>query len=511
VQTESSVTYLYQVEATRTGSFTIPAVPVSVDGRTLQTQPVVLKVEKGGGKSAEETTLGFLEVVLPKKTAYVGEMVPVEIRVLVDARVRWQVETMPSIPGDGFTKQKLPEPRQEHGTKDGRSMDVLVFRTAVTPSKAGKITLGPVEMSYLALVPRAQRNRPRSLFDLLDDSVFGDPFFGVNQHFKLRAEPVELEVKPLPAAGRPESFSGAVGQFTFKAAGAPNRVKAGDPITMKLSVSGRGNFDRIEAPALADPDGWRSYPASADFKASDDLGVSGTKTFSMAVIPEAKKTAMPVFEFAYFDPAAEKYVKVKSEPAALTVEGSVPAAAVPAVAEPKKSEAPKAEVTQPNDIFGVRYDPGRGARSFEPLYARRGFLVAQLVPLGALGVWLLLKLRRTDADAKRTASWRREKAGLLAKLRSGDLSEQEFLETAAQAIQLETALVTGHPPRSVDAPFACASRPLDAETIKGVERIFGARAELLYAGAGGGRERLSPDDRRSVLATVANFEKSHAH
>jgi hypothetical protein len=497
--TESSVTYIYQVEPTRTGTFTVPALRISVDGRAFQTQPVGLKVQGRDDPSARtDPARGFLEMTLPKKTVYVGESVPVEIRLYVDARVRWQPEAMPEIPGEGFTKQKLPEPRQEHGTKDGREMDVLVFRTAITPGKAGKLTLGPVEVPYVAQVPRAQRNRGHSLFD----DVFGDPFFAVNQRYKAQADAVELDVKPLPSIGRPAHFSGAVGQFKFSASGSPNRVKLGDPVTMKLAVLGHGNFDRIEAPALVDSTGWRSYPPSADFKADDDLGTSGTKTFSMAVIPEDKKVAMPVFEFVYFDPKAEKFVTLTSDPEKLIVEGSAPTPPPVVAAQPadeKKSEPPAPEPAA-RDILGLRYDAGGGRHSFEPLYASRGFLLAQSVPLAALCGMLLLRLRRNDAEAKR--------AGLLAKLRARELPDQDFLEAAAQVIQLDTALATGRAPGSVDAAFAQSSRKLDAETAEGIERIFGARAELLYAGAALGGARFSADERRAVLTTLEHFERS---
>jgi hypothetical protein len=508
VVSETSVTYVYQVEPMRTGDFTIPAVAVPVDGRTLKTHPVALKVEKGGGRSnGEEPPLGALEVVIPKKTVYVGEMVPVEIRLSVDSRVHWQPEAMPQIPGEGFTKQKLPEPRQERGTKDGRDMDVLVFRTAITPSKAGKITLGPVEIPYIAQVPRAQRNRPRSFFD----DVFGDPFFAVNQRFKAQAAAVELEVKPLPAAGRPESFSGAVGQFKFSAAGSPNRVKLGDPVTMKLTVTGQGNFDRIGEPALRDAAGWRSYPASSDFKAEDELGLKGTKTFSVAVIPEDLKTAMPVFEFAYFDPATGKYVLLTSEPEKLAVEGVVPPPPVVVAPAPTRTAEPPAASPAPaQDILGIRYDAGRGRHSFEPLYARPAFLLAQAVPVAILAAMLFVNLRRKDADAKRVAALKRQKADLLAVLRGRELSDEQLLDTAAQVIQVDTALVTDRPAGSIDAAIAQASRHLDAETADGVERIFNARAELLYAGMGGRGAGLSADERQSVLRTVENFERSRA-
>ena len=510
MMSESSVTYIYQVEPTRAGNFTIPALRVPVDGRTLQTQPVGLKVEAANARTAgDDPARGILEVVLPKKNAYVGETVPVEIRLSVDSRVHWQPEAMPVIPGDGFTKQKLPEPRQEHGSKDGREMDMLVFRTAITPSKAGKIALGPIEIPYVAQVPRAQRNRPRSFFD----DVFGDPFFAVNQRYKARADAVELEVKPLPAVGRPQNFSGAVGQFKFTASGSPNRVKLGDPVTMKMVVNGRGNFDRMEPPALLDADGWRSYPPSSDFKADDDLGTSGTKTFSMAVIPETKKSAMPVFAFVYFDPKTEKYVTLTSKPEKLEVEGVVPpppVATAPSIAEEKKGE-PQPEPAPARDILGIRYDAGGGRHSFQPIYLRREFLIAQAVPFAGLLGFLFLKLRRNDANAKRNAQLKRQKSDLLAKLRGRELPDQEFLETAAQVIQADAALATGRTAGSIDAAFAQASRQLDAETAAGVERIFNARAEVLYAGASRGAGRLSAEDRHDVLATIEKFERSRAN
>lgn len=508
---ETSVTYIYQVEGTRAGNFTVPSLRIPVDGKTLQTQPVGLRVEQGQGNESRnaggDPAKGILEVVLPRKTVYVGETVPVEIRLSIDSRVHWQPEAMPEIPGEGFTKQKLPEPRQEKGNRDGRDMDVLVFRTAITPSKAGKITLGPVEIPYIAQVPRAQRNRPRSFFD----DVFGDPFFAVNQRYKARADVVELEVKPLPAAGRPANFSGAVGDFKFSAEGSPNRVKLGDPITMKLAVRGRGNFDRIEAPALLDPAGWRSYPASADFKSDDELNTTGTKTFSVAVIPEAKKTAMPVFEFVYFDPTAGKYVTLTSEPEKLAVEGEVPPprVATASPADEKEAVPPTPEPAPARDILGIRYDEGGGRHSFVPIYARRGFLLIQAGPLAVFLGMLFIKLRRNDADAKRVAALKRRKADLLAKLRGSDLPDREFLETAARFIQAETALATARTEDSIDAASARASRSLDAETQEGIERIFNARAELLYAGlAGGGGGPFPANERREVLATLESFERS---
>ena len=97
---------------------------------------------------------------------------------------------------------------------------------------------------------------------------------------------------------------------------------------------------------------------------------------------------------------------------------------------------------------------------------------------------------------------------MLARLRGRELLDQEFLEGAARVIQLDAAMVTGRPVGSVDAAFAIASRALSPETTAGVERLFSARAELLYAGMNGGRERLSAEARRSILSTLEAYERS---
>ena len=517
---ETTTVQVYQVTAAKNGTFTIPAVEVDADGKKYKTEPVTLTVQASAVEdAARPQAQGKLEIILPKNTAYVGEMIPVELRLIVDARVRWQVVAMPEISGEGFTKQKIPEPRRpQHATKDGRDCDVLVFKTAITPGKAGKISIGPGEVVYNVQVPRARRSGPRSMFDLLDDDAFGDPLFAQTQQIKVKAEPVELTVKPLPAAGRPRDFSGAVGTFQFSAAGSPGQVKVGDPVTMKLRVSGRGNFDRVEAPALKDATGWRSYPPSGTFKKedSDEIGLSGTKTFEMAVIPEETKTQMPMFTFSFFDPEAEKYVTLVSEPAALKVDGAkvappppVPSATIPAD-EPKTAPDTPKGPPNPTDILGPRYDAG-ARKSFTPLYERWEFWMVQAGLLAALFVLIGFRVRgRPNADAARCAELRREKAALLAKLRRSDLAHAEFFDAAARVAQIDTALATGADAAGVDVTAARALAGADAATAEVIDEIFNARAELLFAGGGRDEGRVSGDERARVLAALETCGRNHA-
>lgn len=505
-RTSINVDLNYSVEPRRAGNFAIPGIELEVDGRRLRTQPVTLAVQgapTSGAGTQGEARVAFAQLDLPKQTAYVGEVIPVELRLYIDARYNPQLENMPQIDGDGFTKLKMTQPKRARARKDGLEYDVFVFRTAITPSKAGRLTVGAARLAFAVQLRGS----------MIDD--FFNPFGRRRaKEVEVKTEPVELDVQPLPAAGRPNDFSGAIGSFRLTAEGSPTRVKIGDPVTMKLKISGRGNFDRVNAPALKDPSGWHTYPAAGEFSNDDELGFSGAKSFELAVIPETKKTAMPVFTFSYFDPATGKYATLNSEPAPLQVEGSVPPAA-PGVGA--ASEFPAAQPAKPapsatpavTDILGLRYDFGRPHTTFDPLHLRRSFQLTQFIPAAVLLALLALRLRRRDPAAERVARLRREKAELWPRLRAG-APDAEFFETATRLVQLETAIRTGQPEASIDLATAIESRPLDRETAAAIEEIFNSRAELLYAGTARGDGAAQRGERERLIKAVRRFEKGRS-
>ena len=515
---DHKVTLIYMVNGRNPGAFVIPAIDVKTDTGVVRTEPIALKVEpqKPGAQqpAGGDAPVASVRIEVPKKTVYLGESVPVEVRMFVDRRIRWNIEEMPVLEGEGFTKVRFPRPQQEAMRKDGREYDVLSFRTTISPGRAGKVTLGPMEVPFVASIPRAKRARPKSPFDLLDNDFFDEPFgvFGQMERRKVTADPVELDVKPLPAAGRPADFSGAVGKFQMAVESNPKKVKVGDPVTLKMRISGKGNFDRVNAPTLVDPAGWHPYEASGDFKPSDELSTSGTKTFEMAVVPEEKKTQMPQVQFSYFDSDAEKYVTLKSEPQPLAVEGGasppapVVAKATPAIEPAATPEPAKAVVT---DIVGVKYERGARKDSFEPMYRSRIFWIAQGVPALVLLGFLGARFLRKDEATSRVAALRRERGELWRKVR-GETAHAEFFQKAARLVQVETALATGRPDASVDAAAARASRALDEETAAGIDEIFSKRAELLYAGSAGNDGRISENERDRALTVLERFQESHA-
>src|SRR6266566_7818720 len=412
--TSSSVTYNYTILPLRAGRFTIPPQTVRAGANLLKTPELTLNVADSPSRpsgvrpsrgtqtqSVRASDLVFAELIVPKKTAYVGEIVPVQIQMGFDPRVRPRLIEPPEITGQGFTAQKLQESGQNSETINGRPYDVVTYKTAITAARAGKFELGPVKAKAQVLVPRARsapRTRSRSPFDLFDlNDPFYDPFFsnpfaqmGERREVEIKSEPVALEVKPLPP-NAPPSFSGAIGNFTMTTDAKPKSVQVGDPITVTTEIAGRGNFDRVNAPVVEDERGWHKYPPSAKFKKDDEVGLSGTKTFEMVLSPNEKKPGLPLLAFSYFDPVKAQYVTLHSEPITIDVQGGAAVAqnagATQSAAPTPSSATARAPVptaTKQQDILYQLTERPRAAESFAPIYTQRVFWAAQLIPLLAL-------------------------------------------------------------------------------------------------------------------------------
>src|SRR6266480_4252966 len=391
----SSVTYNYTVLPLKAGHFKIPAQTVRVGNDSLRTPELVLNVAQGSsssgsaagsaqsGQSTVASKLAFAELVVAKKDAYVGEMVPAEIRLGFDRRARGRLQEGPEVSGQGFTNQKLQEPRENLETIGGITYQVYTFKTAIAAARPGKFEIGPVTAKAVVVLPRRpsapRTTRPRSPFDLFNlDDPFSDPFFsdpfgsmGERTELPIQSETATLNVKPLPP-NAPPNFSGAIGNFTMTADARPKTVQVGDPITVTSTITGRGNFDRMNGPALEDEQGWHKYPPSSKFKQDDDVGISGEKTFEMVIAPNEKKPAVPPLVFAYFDPVKENYVTLRSNPVPIQVEGgaaavastaTAPAFVATAAAPTATAAVTPAPTAKPQDILYQMTDLGR-VRSF---------------------------------------------------------------------------------------------------------------------------------------------------
>jgi hypothetical protein len=535
---DTTVTLTYQVTPMRAGEYEIPAVAVEAGGKTVRTEPIKFSVRdsgpaasggggassggasgQGGGfeKAGESGDLIFVELVPATEKGFVGQAIPVDVNIYVDARVRWQMSRPPEIAGDGFTVSKLAQKQPKIVSRDGRQYDQTTFTAILSPLKSGELVVGPIPVHLVAEIPqRRQRQRRMPGFP---DSIFNDPFrdifsMSIPQQVAASAPPVTLQIKPLPSQGKPPGFSGAVGRFSLSADASPARVKPGDPVTVKLKIEGQGNFDLVKVPEMeADPK-WRAYPPSEKFEEQDGLGLRGEKRFDMALIPEAGAGGLPDFEFSYFDPTTERYETLKSGKLEVTVEqGAAPqqqvaSAATPAAtatggtkATPTATPTPRIE---PEDILYIRIDDRGWGESFEPIYRRPWFWIWQIVPaIGVLGLIVRRVAKGRAAKIDRVlAGYREEQERLAANLRGAAIERDRFLEQAVRWLRLEVASRTRCNPDSITRAEASALPGWTDEQRVAVGEVFGAWEELRFSGGGHGSGAVGETERARVNELV---------
>src|SRR6266480_4554158 len=522
----SSVVYDYTIMPLQAGTFIIPPQTIRVGGNSLRTPQLRLNVTDSLGRSsrssrdvqpANANKLVFAELIVPKKNAFVGEMVPVEIRLGFDPRARPKLIDGPEIAGQGFTAQKLQQSGENLETINGRSYDVVTFKTAIAAARAGKFEIGPIKAKAQVLTARRPNTpRSRSPFDLFNlDDPFSDPFFsepfsqfGERREVEINSEPVAFEVKPLPQ-NAPPSFSGAIGNFTMTTDAKPKSVQVGDPITVTSTISGRGNFDRVNAPAVEDDRGWHKYPPSSKFKNDDEVGISGTKTFETVLSPNENKQSIPPLAFSYFDPAKEQYVSLRSDPIAINVQGGTVPAPTPVASQSPGSTMPAASAAAAakQDILYQLNERGR-MQTFTPLYARPIFWIAQLIPLLALlgfAGWKIRQARIDNREVRRIAALHHEAAELMRKLRRNDVSPREYYAEASRVVRVKAALARNVDPNTVDAETAANTFRLNADSRERLRRLFEQSDEFQYSGVHNGSERISSENRRDVLELVEHL------
>ncbi len=270
----ASITYNFIVQALAPGNYSIPPIEIRAGGENLATQQISFEVTASGagaaggnskGKSVKE--IAFISVS-ELGDHYPGEIVPVTIKAYFSQNYRVDLNSLPTLKGDGVVMPQLGnEPEQVKEVVGGEPFHVLIWKTSLSGIKTGKHGL-QFSLDASVLVPQKRRNRsPFSTFggSMFDDSGF-DSFFGNVERRPITANSPELifNVEPLPEEGKPENFTGAIGNFTMDIGATPRRVEVGEPITLTMSISGEGNFNRVEAPVFPRSSSWKTYSPTSD-------------------------------------------------------------------------------------------------------------------------------------------------------------------------------------------------------------------------------------------------------
>src|ERR1044071_2760464 len=243
----SQFSYNYALTASQAGDFTIPAITVTANGQNFVTTPLKLKVLPAPAVPPEAANQSaFLKLAVPKNEIYLGEPILVQINLY---SLFFSEARMPQLQTEGFTTGKILQQRQSR-TRVGNQVFVLTpMVTFVSAVRPGQLTLGPVTMQVAVPKPNARRNIFNEIVDW--------------QYANLTSEAQPIKVLPLPRTNVPPTFHGAVGTFNMTVSAGPTNLTVGDPITVKVILSGDGMLETLTLPAQPAWNDFKAYPPNS--------------------------------------------------------------------------------------------------------------------------------------------------------------------------------------------------------------------------------------------------------
>lgn len=420
----------YEVMPLKTGTFRIGAAKVRIGDRDIETTPVSITVTEAMGRQAPvpqarqvpaipgfprglrdmleprrtpPSSAGgqnFVRVVPSKTKVYVGEQITAEWYLYLTER-QDKYETLKEPHTDGFWVEDLPIAGNERGlslsqqTFEGRAYLVApLLRRALFPLRSGALTIVPLEAEISQI-----------------------DFFGSTMRTeRIKAAPLEIEVMPLPKTGQPANFDrAAVGTFSLAAVLDKARVPVGEPVTLKLMVSGQGNVRKLVPPEVPRLEGFKAYEPKVTFEVNPGEPVSGSKTVEVLLLAQKPGTfSVPAVALPYFDPSKGAYATAKTEALTITVVGDEQASLAPSTVAPTSPSpsANHAENVLPTELRPIRSKPTLRRDLGTTLYRSSWFMWLLLSPPAALGLLLTTSQVRQrllqDTERRRGRRMRRQ-------------------------------------------------------------------------------------------------------
>ena len=339
----SSIIYTYVLLAGNSGTFTIGSASVQVDGKTVKSKPVQVRVlsggsggaggsynggssngggNYGGGQSSSAPSASssnisakdlFMTATASRTSVHEQEAILLTYKIYTLVDLTQLDGKLPTL--DGFQIQEIPLPRTKEFSIEqynGRNYRTVTWsQYLLFPQKSGKLTIPSI--TYEGVVITRNRN-----LDPIEAFFNGQSGYSEVKR-KITTPTLTINVSPLP--NKPEGFSGAVGKFSVSSSISTKEVDANEAVTLKISVQGSGNMKLISTPEVQFPKDFETY----DAKVNDNFqltrsGLSGSKDFEYLFVPRHPGTyEIPASEFIYFDTESRSYKTIKTEAYTLKV------------------------------------------------------------------------------------------------------------------------------------------------------------------------------------------------
>jgi BatD DUF11 like domain len=286
-----------------------------------------------------------LKLQVNKKSCYVGE--PITASYILNTRLQSQIEIEKNPRFSGFSVIDMLQGNTEtnSGSLNGRPCNAYTLR---------KVQLYPLQAGSFEIDAATLKNMISFL--KYEDAVNNNNNF-FNETYSATSNTETIVVKPLPDAGRPSFFEGAVGDFDMKVNVEKDSFTTDDAVVLRVEILGSGNMQLLTAPKISWPQGFEVF----EQKTTDNLSnltvpLSGSRIFEIPFTVDKQGVyQMPVIEFAYFNPVLGKYQSIVSKSTPIKVGKGTGKKKLPtaAKAQPKNSTTNFWWILAPITLIGI--------------------------------------------------------------------------------------------------------------------------------------------------------------
>jgi hypothetical protein len=223
---------------------------------------------------------------------------------------------------------------------------------------------------------------------------------GASQVVHWSSKEIPLQVRPVPAEGKPADYSGLVGEFQIELTASTTSLALGETLTLDVQVAGTGTLSGFSLPPP---------PADASFRVYDEPAENQAQLFDgqyqalarirRAVVPEREgELVIPPIEISVFNPRTERFEWIRSEPLRLEV--------LAGAGESQVNSFGKPQTIQTNEALGTDILPATLSTHVWSHSSHTVLSLVLLMPmlplLGLLGLGLRSHLHAHQAHPHRT-------------------------------------------------------------------------------------------------------------
>ena len=256
-----------------------------------------------------------------KKTIYEGEQFYVTLGFHTYEHFEGGLQATDMSTGNDFIVHRGDLSTMEFKPVEGarREMQASAKFAWLSPTKNGNLQIPPFKFKY------TKRGEPKIVEEKKQMGGMSFHSQSIKQESveaETQTPTVTINVKPLPAQGKPTDFSGMVGDYKFTAEFDRTNLKVGEALTLSVNIKGDGTPGTITDPKLPDFSEFRSVPPENNIsKKVSGNKVITTKDIKVFLYPKKKGTfEIPAISYSWFNPAKKKYETATAGPWTIEVE-----------------------------------------------------------------------------------------------------------------------------------------------------------------------------------------------